>query len=805
MIAPAVEDANYRAWYPLVLIFAVLVLGIFAGGALSYRTYERHFRTGIEQRLSAIAELKANDLALWRMERLGDANILFKNASFSGLVRRFLDRPDDAEAQAQLRAWLEKSRAANRYERIFLLDAQGVERMSTAGTAGPAAAVVSRRAGEILRSREVGFQDFYRNEQDQRVYLATLVPILDGPDFGQALGVLVLNIDPVIHLYPAISRWPTPSRTAETLLVRRDGHDALFLNELRFQTNSALKLRIPLERTNVPAVKAALGQQGIVEGIDYRGEPVAAALCAIPDSPWSMVARMDTAEVYAPLRERLWLTVLLMGALLLGAGASVGLVWRQQRIHYYRARHEATEALIASEVRYRRLFESAKDGVLILDAETGMVVDVNPFLIELLGFSHEHFLGKKLWELGFFKDIVANQAHFAELQQKEYIRYEDRALKTADGRRIEVQFVSNVYQVNHHRVVQCNIRDITDRKQAEQALREREARFAALFEHNPIQTIVVDLHGRIQAFNRAKRESGDRLPQIGDILYRDYAGKHTTDMHRELMNCIGSGKSRHYPEQPYGERILSIDIAPFTDGAIITSQDITERKHAEEVLRELWLQLSQVQDEERRRLARELHDSTGQKLAALSMTVGLLQDATTAPGRKTEKMFADCLAMIEQCAQEIRTLSYLLHPPLLDELGLAAAIGDYVEGFSKRSGVQVALDAPPDLERLPPEAELALFRVMQESLGNIHRHAGASAVRIHLACDAEQVTLEVSDEGRGMSAETIRAIETVSGAVGVGIAGMRERLRLLGGRLEIKSGKCGTTVLAIIPRPQEPA
>jgi signal transduction histidine kinase len=223
------------------------------------------------------------------------------------------------------------------------------------------------------------------------------------------------------------------------------------------------------------------------------------------------------------------------------------------------------------------------------------------------------------------------------------------------------------------------------------------------------------------------------------------------------------------------------------------------------VLRELWLQLSQVQDEERRRIARELHDSTGQKLAALSMTVGLLQDATTAPGGKPEKMFADCLAMIEQCAQEIRTLSYLLHPPLLDELGLAAAISDYVEGFSKRSGVQVALDVPPGLERLPAEVELVLFRVVQESLRNIHHHAGTATVRIRLTCDAEQVTLEVSDEGRGMSAETIRAIETGSGAAGVGIAGMRERLRLLGGRLEIKSGKCGTTVRAIIPRPQEPA
>ncbi|MCX6900740.1 MAG: response regulator [Verrucomicrobia bacterium] len=231
---------------------------------------------------------------------------------------------------------------------------------------------------------------------------------------------------------------------------------------------------------------------------------------------------------------------------------------------------------------------------------------------------------------------------------------------------------------------------------------------------------------------------------------------------------------------------------------------ITERERAEVTLRALSLQLSRAEEEERRRIARELHDSTGQKLAALSMTVGLLQDATSAPADKSEKMFADCLAMIEQCAQEIRTVSYLLHPPLLDELGLAAALGDYVEGFSKRSGVQVALDAPPDFERLPDEVEIALFRIVQESLGNIHRHAGASTARIRLACDAEQVTLEVSDEGRGMSAETLRAIEAGRGAAGVGIAGMRERLRLLGGRLEIESGGQGTTMRAIIPRRQEP-
>ena len=135
-------------------------------------------------------------------------------------------------------------------------------------------------------------------------------------------------------------------------------------------------------------------------------------------------------------------------------------------------RKRAEEALQVSETRYRRLFESAKDGILILDAETGMVVDVNPFLIEMLGYSHEQFLGKTIWELGFFKDIVANQDNFAELQQKEYVRYEDLPLETADGRRIDVEFVSNVYLVDHKKVIQCNIRDITERKQTEHKLKQ---------------------------------------------------------------------------------------------------------------------------------------------------------------------------------------------------------------------------------------------------------------------------------------------------------------------------------------------
>jgi len=130
------------------------------------------------------------------------------------------------------------------------------------------------------------------------------------------------------------------------------------------------------------------------------------------------------------------------------------------------------QGMRASELSYRRLFETAKDGILILDAETGMIVDVNPFLVELLGYSHAVFLGKKVWELGFLNDLFTNQVKFAELQEKEYVRYENLPLETAHGRRIEVEFVSNVYLVNHQKVIQCSIRDISERKQMEQSLHE---------------------------------------------------------------------------------------------------------------------------------------------------------------------------------------------------------------------------------------------------------------------------------------------------------------------------------------------
>ena len=228
---------------------------------------------------------------------------------------------------------------------------------------------------------------------------------------------------------------------------------------------------------------------------------------------------------------------------------------------------------------------------------------------------------------------------------------------------------------------------------------------------------------------------------------------------------------------------------------IFSKNQLDERRIEETALHELTGRTLRLQDEERRRLARELHDTTAQNLAALNMNLAVLEQALPPEGERLRALLADCQNLTDRSAQEIRTLAYLLHPPLLEEFGLARAARDYAEGFGQRSGIRVELSLEEALGRLPEEMELSLFRVLQESLGNVHRHSGSAVVRIRLAREAGAVCLEIADEGRGLPGGAV----TGASVVGVGIQGMRERLQQLGGRLELTSGLPGVRVRAMLP------
>jgi PAS domain S-box-containing protein len=469
----AVAREERRVAYSLALLFAILAAAIVAAGCRYYRHYEQQFRTEAWNQLSAVAELKVDELAQYRKERLWDADDLFKNTAFSGLVRRFFDHPEDTDAQQQLQQWTDQYLATRQYDHVRLFDAQGVSRLSVPAGRPPISSDVSQRVPEVLRSGQVTWHDFHRNEHDQRIYLTLLVPILDETDPRHALGVLALRIDPEIYLYPFIKRWPTPSQTAETLLVRRDGNDALFLNDLKFGTNTALNLRIPLTNTNVPAVKAILGEKGIVEGVDYRGEPVLASLHAVPDSPWFLEARIDTAEVYAPLRERLRLTLLLVSLLLISAGAGIGAIWRQQRSRFYKERYEMAEVLRESEERFGRVFEEGPTGMAMLD-EHFRFIQANPTFASMLGYSVAELRTKTFAEVTHPDHVQQDVEQVRHLLRGELSVYRTEKRYIAKSGKVlwgqlQVSVLRNADGAFHYFL--AIIGDITERKRAEEELR----------------------------------------------------------------------------------------------------------------------------------------------------------------------------------------------------------------------------------------------------------------------------------------------------------------------------------------------
>jgi signal transduction histidine kinase len=227
------------------------------------------------------------------------------------------------------------------------------------------------------------------------------------------------------------------------------------------------------------------------------------------------------------------------------------------------------------------------------------------------------------------------------------------------------------------------------------------------------------------------------------------------------------------------------------------SQRTAELDAANKSLRQLSGRLLQLQDDERRRIARELHDSVGQMLAALNMNLSAVS-ADIERLTKTASTVTDSALLVGELSKEIRTISHLLHPPLLDEAGLASALRWYVEGFIERSKIKVDLDIAPDLGRLPRELETAIFRVVQECLTNVHRHSESPTARIRVGYHGNEIRLEIADKGKGIPPEKRKAIAT-TGVPGVGIRGMRERVRQLGGVLEVQSDGNGTNVMVGLP------
>lgn len=369
-------------------------------------------------------------------------------------------------------------------------------------------------------------------------------------------------------------------------------------------------------------------------------------------------------------------------------------------------------------------------------------------------------------------------------------------------------------------------------------LRERE-RYRAIFEMGPVAIYSCDSSGVIDKFNARAAELWGRSPELGDTDER-FCGSHklflpdgTYMPHAECpMALVVDGKLPEARDQevviehPDGSRVtVIVNIRPLIDGrgqragAINCFYDISDRKLLEEALREshtslehtveqrttalrgLSARLLRAQDEERRRISREIHDGIGQHLVHLHWGLAKLRRGASS---EDIEAFKDLSETVEKCLAETRTVSHLLHPPMLDEVGLASALDWYVRGFTERSGVKVSFEMPSDLQRLPQGLELLLFRIVQESLTNIHRHADSASADIKLEARLNEVLLEVRDHGKGLPAGMLQQFTSGIGG-GVGLRSLRERVTEIGGSLEIESDSNGTLIRATVPIVEQPA
>ena len=538
----------------------------------------------------------------------------------------------------------------------------------------------------------------------------------------------------------------------------------------------------------------------------------------------------------------------------------------------------ATEALRESEERFRTLVRDLHVAV-VLHQPDGSVEYVNPALLRMLGLPSKTFVrGRLPSELGVI--TVAEDGHeLADEERPVSIVIRTRSairdalvgLRLAASGKITWVFGSSVPQLDANgnllRVI-TSFTDMTEQRRAAEALRESEERFRTLVNdvhigvilHRPDRSVEFANPAAYRILGIPQDTATGKFQEDFGITAVAEDGCHIPPEDQPVARVLrtrtpfeNSVLGLRLPGAPdktiwvFGNAVPQFDARGNLIRVITSFADITEMKNAERAIRQLSNQLLKLQDEERRRIGRELHDGLAQTVLAINLSLAQVRQSLSPKDTAAAHSLEKARELTQQMSREIRTLSYLLHPPLLDDLGLVSALREYANGFGERSGIETEFLRLTEFDRLPPTLEIALFRIVQESLANIQRHSGSPTARIRLSQQDSHITLEVIDFGRGIMGgrenaasavrhdsnlrqemalvhpEPRRAVPSSSASpgistpedalsqtprLGVGIPGMRERMAQLGGHLEIISGPTGTTVRATIeltdPAPTEP-
>ena len=536
-IMTEIVKKNNLPWN-LISIFLIFSAIIISAGYSYFAMQRAEYKVQAESELSTIADLKVGLIVNWRREREGDAAITLQNPLFIRHVKQFLDDPSSPDKRQEVLTPMKLLQERFKYRNVILLDAKMRTRLWVDDEDKFVGKFALEASGRSIQSRKTVLSDFHRGNVKGDIHIDILVPLLMQSD---TIGVFLMRIDPQIFLYPLIQTWPTPSPTAESLLISRDGDDVVYLNELRHRKDTALRLRYPISNAQLPAAMAARGKEGVVEGIDYRGVPVLAAIKALPASPWYLVCKVDKEEIFAPVRNRAWMMFFLICTLIVASGAGGGLIWRNQRAGYYRRLYEAElerEVLIK---RHEYLTKYANDIILMMDADRN-IVEANERTVQTYGYSRDELLRMNIREIRDPETLPGLPLQLDQMEKTNGLIYET-IHRRKNGTTFPVEISARTIVVEGKKFYQSIIRDITERKLAEEE-RETTVEFLRLVNESRSKAEMISA---VTIFFQKKsgcEAVGIRLKEGDDYPYYEYRGFSDEFIHLENHLCIRDGEGK---------------------------------------------------------------------------------------------------------------------------------------------------------------------------------------------------------------------------------------------------------------------
>ncbi len=802
-----------------VIIAAGGVLLILAG-AFFYSVRRQHARVAAQKELRAIADLKSFQISHWREERLAEAR-LFARAGFAARgVGRLLEAPASVEARANVANWLSLLKGEDRCSAVMLFDGNFNRLLAMPETANESPGEVRELAAGALQSGDVVMGDLQQGQSNGLVHLDMLIPIFANaePKQGGLIGLVLMELDPRQFLFPLLEMWPTPSRSAETMLVRQDGNDVLYLNELRHRAGTALKLRLPLSTPGRLSAKFLGGQTGILEGTDYRGVRVVDIGRRIPGTSWIMIAKMDEDELYAPVRQQMNTEVLVLGSLLLVCVLLVTLMWQRQLAKFLArelAMQKETQAQLAAAHRqFNAVLESMSDGYNSFDLEWRYTY-VNAAAAKLVKRKAEDLLGRTLWEVW---PNALNLPFGAEFR---------RAVTEKVPVRVEAFCPA---PLNFWVEVRCwptpegasvFFTDITERRRIEEQFRIHLTAIQAAA--NAI--VITGADGTIQWVNQAftNLTGYSEAEAIGQNPRVLKSGKHESSFYAKMWEIILAGEvwqgemvNKRKDGSFYTEEMT---IAPVTDANgkiahfVAVKQDMTSRKQAEEDLARSHEQLELLvgrRTVELRATIAELehfsytitHDLRSPLRAMNTYAVVLEKESGAslppqaveylrrikAAGSRMDMLIKDALNYSKALRSELS-----LHPVETGAL-LRGLIESYPDLHPPAAEIRVEFD------RLLVRAdESALTQCLSNLLGNAVKFVPPGTrplVRVRAETKLDTVRIWVEDNGIGIPKEEQAIIfemfqrlhgEDEYPGTGIGMALVRKVVQRMGGQVGLES------------------